>query len=186
MARPENAGEFLTRDTKPGEKGGKMFIRMKVAGLTLDSSSNTPVLILRDEEEKHLVPIWIGIVEASAIATELEKIPIARPMTHDLLKNLVTELGATVERVEVTDLRENTYFAAIHLRTAGGHHVIDARPSDAVALALRAGASIFVEERVIQMSTRGGGSPGSSKSDKDKWTEFLESLDPEDFGKYKM
>ncbi len=163
-----------------------MYIQMKVAGLTLDSSSNTPVLLLRDEAEKHLVPIWIGIVEASAIATELEKIPIARPMTHDLIKSVVVALGATVERVEVTDLRDNTYYAAIHMRTAQGVHVIDPRPSDAIALALRAGANIFVEERVIEKSTRGGESPHSGSSDKDKWTEFLESLDPEDFGKYKM
>src|SRR4030042_5155599 len=106
-----------------------MYIQRKVAGLTLDSSSNTPVLLLRDEAEKHLVPIWIGIVEASAIATELEKIPIARPMTHDLIKSVVVALGATVARVEVTDLRDNTYYAAIHMRTAQGVHVIDARPS---------------------------------------------------------
>ncbi len=183
-----------------------MFIEMKVAGIILDPSSNVPVLILKDRDERHTVPIWIGIVEASAIATELEKTEMPRPMTHDLLRNVLRELNATVDRIEVTELRDNTFFAAIHLRTPAGNRVLDARPSDAVALALRVSAPIFVEERVIaQLGSREQEeeAPKSEKQprsgpvlisnldpadrfDKAKWAEFLESLDPEDFGKYKM
>ena len=183
-----------------------MFIEMKVAGIILDPSANVPVLILKDREDRYTVPIWIGIVEASAIATELEKTTMPRPMTHDLLRNVLRELGATVDRIEVTELRDNTFFAAIHLRTAAGARVIDSRPSDAIALALRVGASIFVEERVIaalgsqeeedpssrpEKAVRSGpvflsNIEPADKFDKSKWAEFLESLDPEDFGKYKM
>ena len=183
-----------------------MFIEMKVAGIILDPSNNVPVLILKDRDERHTVPIWIGIVEASAIATELEKTEMPRPMTHDLLRNILRELSVTVERIEVTDLRDNTFFAAIHLRTTGGARVIDSRPSDAIALALRVSAPIFVEERVIsrlgsaeedEEASKAGKESRSSpvfisnltpedKFDKAKWAEFLESLDPEDFGKYKM
>ena len=182
-----------------------MFIKMKVAGIILDPSNNVPVLILKDLEDRYTVPIWIGIVEASAIATELEKTEMPRPMTHDLLRNVIRELGGTIDRIEVTDLRDNTFFAAIHLRTAGGARVIDSRPSDAVALALRAAAPIFVEERVIAQLGREeeeevpkAGKQArtgpvfisnlnpADKFDKAKWAEFLESLDPEDFGKYKM
>jgi bifunctional DNase/RNase len=183
-----------------------MFIEMKVAGIILDPSNNVPVLILKDRDERYTVPIWIGIVEASAIATELEKTEMPRPMTHDLLRNVLRELGATVERIEVTELRDNTFFAAIHLRTAAGPRVLDSRPSDAVALALRVSAPIFVEERVIaqlgsreeeQEAPKPGKQPRTGpvlisnldpadRFDKEKWAEFLESLDPEDFGKYKM
>ena len=182
-----------------------MTIEMRVAGIVLDPSTNVPILILKDEEERHTVPIWIGIIEASAIATELEKIALARPMTHDLLKNVLGKLDAIVEKIEVTDLRENTFYAEIHVRSGGVTHVIDSRPSDAIALALRAKAPIFVHEKVIARLREGEEdspeAPQDPKSprpmplanldpadkfDKEKWTEFLENLDPEDFGKYKM
>jgi bifunctional DNase/RNase len=183
-----------------------MTIEMKVSGIVLDPSTNVPILILKDAEERYTVPIWIGIIEASAIATELEKIALARPMTHDLLKNVLQLLGAEVEKIEVTDLRENTFFAEIHVRAGDARHVIDSRPSDAIALALRAGAPIFVEERVVQKlgegdadkAPEGEKEPASPRPmtftnldpadrfDQEKWAEFLANLDPEDFGKYKM
>src|SRR5580765_5356267 len=120
------------------------FILMTVGGLTLDPVTKTPIVILRDPDNKLNLPIWIGLLEATAIATELEGIKMARPMTHDLLRNLIGELGATVESVEITDLRDNTYYAVIHLRIGGDEHRIDSRPSDAISLALRSKSPIYV------------------------------------------
>ena len=127
-----------------------MFIEMRVSGLTMDPITNTPIVILKDLEEKKAIPIWIGIFEASAIATEIEKITFSRPMTHDLLNDIVKLLNAEVVRVEIHDLRNNTFFANIHLLRDGKLIVVDARPSDAIAIALRAGAQIFVDEKVIE------------------------------------
>ena len=124
-----------------------MFIEMKVSGLTMDPITNTPIVILKDLEEKKAIPIWIGIFEASAIATEIEKITFSRPMTHDLLNEILKVLKAEVMRVEIHDLRNNTFFANIQLLTDGNVIVVDARPSDAIAIALRAGAPIFVEDQ---------------------------------------
>jgi bifunctional DNase/RNase len=166
-----------------------MTLEMKVAGLTVDPFSNMPIVILKDLEEKSAIPIWIGILEASAIATELEKIRLARPMTHDLLKNLLDSLGVEMLKIVVTDLRDNTFFAAIHLLNNKDDIILDARPSDAIALALRTGSPIFVEEQVvdkskkIDLSQRG---EGEGKAEAEKWKEILENLSPEDFGKYKM
>ncbi len=166
-----------------------MLVEMKVTGLTIDPFTNMPIIILKDMDEKSALPIWIGLIEASAIATELEKIKLARPMTHDLMKNILGSLDVSVERVEVNDLADNTFFARIHLRHSNREHVIDSRPSDAIALALRVGAPIFVDRKVIEKSrqvdlSREGQSGG--KGEKEKWAEFLENLNPEDFGKYKM
>ena len=116
-----------------------MFIEMRVSGLTMDPITNTPIVILKDLEEKKAIPIWIGIFEASAIATEIEKITFSRPMTHDLLTEIVKVLKTEVTRVEIHDLRNNTFFANIHLLCEGNRIVVDARPSDAIAIALRAG-----------------------------------------------
>jgi bifunctional DNase/RNase len=166
-----------------------MFIEMKISGLTMDPITNTPIVILKDMEEKKAIPIWIGIFEASAIATEIEKITFSRPMTHDLLNEIIKVLKAEVTRVEIHDLRNNTFFANIHLLRDGRPIVVDARPSDAIAVALRAGASIFVDDKVIEKSR--SVDFGTKMSDLDrlkreKLAEFLENLSPEDFGKYKM
>jgi bifunctional DNase/RNase len=131
-----------------------MFQEMKVSGLTVDPYTNTPIVLLKDLVEKEVVPIWIGFFEASAIATQLEKVQLSRPMTHDLLKNLLDTLGVTVIKIEVTELRENTFFAIIHLDMDGTHFAIDARPSDAIALALRTDVPIYVHEEVIKKSRK--------------------------------
>ena len=132
-----------------------MFIEMRVSGLTMDPITNTPIVILKDLEEKKAIPIWIGIFEASAIATEIEKITFSRPMTHDLLTEIVKVLKTEVTRVEIHDLRNNTFFANIHLLCEGNRIVVDARPSDAIAIALRAGAPIYVDDKVVEKSQIG-------------------------------
>ena len=164
-----------------------MLVRMKVTGLTIDPFTNMPIIILKDPEEKNALPIWIGLIEASAIATELEKIQLARPMTHDLMKNLLQTLGVRVDKVEVNDLCDNTFYARIYLSTDGKEFVIDSRPSDAIALALRTTAPIFVDKKVIEKSRQVDfGKEGEKKGEQQKWTEILENLSPDDFGKYKM
>src|SRR4030042_2278481 len=131
-----------------GERG-KMFIEMKISGLTMDPITNTPIVILKDMEEKKAIPIWIGIFEASAIATEIEKITFSRPMTHDLLSEILKVLNAEVTRVEIHDLRNNPFFANIHLLREGKSIVVDSRPSDAFALALRVRAPISVDAKGV-------------------------------------
>ena len=167
-----------------------MFIEMKVAGITLDPMTKMPIVILKDSSGENALPIWIGIAEASAIATQLEKIDLARPMTHDLLRNVLNELDVNLEKVEVTDLKENTYFAILHLKVGGEVLPVDSRPSDAIALALRTESPIFVHEEVLNKSKHIDASKAEegmvTPEDRDKWTEILENLSPEAFGKYKM
>lgn len=166
------------------------MIEMKVTGLTIDPFTNMPIIIIKDLTEQNAIPIWIGLIEASAIATELEEIQLARPMTHDLMKNMLGSLQAEVERIEICDLRDNTFFATIHLEMKNKKFEIDSRPSDAIALALRTQAPIFVDRKVIEKSRRidlsKEAQDNTEKIKKEKWTEILENLSPEDFGKYKM
>ena len=162
-----------------------MWVEMKVRGLVLDPVSNSPIVILRDEEEKRSLPIWVGLFEANAIALELEKVSTPRPMTHDLIKNILESLEAKVEKIVVNDLRDNTFFAMIHLRLGEEEITVDARPSDAIALALRVGAPIYVEEDVVRRAKSVEVAPKES-DDQEKLKEWLENLKPEDFGKYKM
>jgi len=161
---------------------------MTVSGLTIDPFTNSPIMILKDVDSDKAVPIWIGLLEATAIASELENIKFSRPMTHDLLKIIMETMAIKVTRVEVCDLRDNTYFALIHLDREGQEEIIDARPSDAIALALRVKAPIYVAEVVIQKARRVDLSAKEAITTEDakKWTEILEGLDPEDFGEYKM
>jgi bifunctional DNase/RNase len=165
-----------------------MLREVNVAGLTIDPMTNSPIMILKDINSDQAVPIWIGLLEATAIASELENIKFSRPMTHDLLKNIIDVMEGQIIRIEVCDLRDNTYFALIYLRIADKEISIDARPSDAIALALRAGVPIFVEDIVIQKSRRVDLSAKEEITTEEgkKWTEILEGLDPEDFSKYKM
>lgn len=165
-----------------------MFRKMTVSGLVMDPQTNTPILILKDINSETSLPIWIGILEATSIATELEKIQLPRPMTHDLIKNCFEFLNVKVERIEVCDLRQNTYYALIYLRNNDKVRTIDARPSDAVAIALRTDAPIFVKEEVLLKSqkTDSATQPVFSKEDQENWEDILENLDPEDFSKYKM
>jgi bifunctional DNase/RNase len=165
-----------------------MWVEMKVRGLALDPLSNMPIIILRDEEEKRSLPIWVGIFEANAIALELEKIATPRPMTHDLIKNILESLEAKVAKIMVNDLRENTFFAEIHLKVGQSEITVDSRPSDAIALALRVGAPIFVEEEVVRKAKSVEVAKDAEigrADDPEKLKEWLENLKPEDFGKFK-
>ena len=171
-----------------------MYIEMEVGGLTLDPLTNSPVLVLKALKGGRTLPIWIGVLEATAIATILEKVDIGRPMTHDLLKTVILELGGRILRVEICDLRMNTYYAMIHLEQDSRHIQTDARPSDAIALAVRFGTPIFVHEKVLEESLLEAGEKKSRNSesrvisteDREKLKKILEKLTPEDFGKYKM
>jgi uncharacterized protein len=168
----------------------EQFILMTVGGLTLDPVTKTPIVILKDSENKLNLPIWIGLLEATAMATELEGIKMARPMTHDLLRNLLGELGASVEAIEVTDLRDNTYFALIYLEVGGQRMTIDCRPSDAISLALRTKSPIYVAKKVLESSSvlqqmEDDKDQNLSNVSRDKWAEILEKMAPDDF-KYKM
>jgi len=165
-----------------------MYRQMKVAALVMDPQSNTPIVILKDLQTETSIPIWIGLLEATAIATELENIQFPRPMTHDLIKNCFDYLAIKVERIEVCDLRNNTYYALIYIRNGEQVSPIDARPSDAIAIALRTKAPIFVSEEVISKSQRSEDSTQAvfDKDNKEKWSEILENLDPKEFSKYKM
>ncbi len=166
----------------------KDFLQMKVTGLTIDPFTSMPIIILKDLDEKCALPIWIGLIEASAIATELEKIQLSRPMTHDLMKNILDEMGVGVDRVEVNDLADNTFYATISLRRGDDNYIMDARPSDAIAVALRTKAPIFVARSVMEKSRKIDLANESTTDEarRQKWTEILENLSPEDFGKYKM
>ncbi len=164
-----------------------MWVEMKVRGLALDPLSNMPIIILRDEEEKRSLPIWVGMFEANAIALELEKIATPRPMTHDLIKNILEALEARVVKVVVNDLRENTFFAVIHLQVGDSEITVDSRPSDAIALALRVAAPIFVDEEVVQkaksVEVTKETEVGGRAEDPQKIREWLDSIKPADFGK---
>ncbi len=159
------------------------LIRMTVRGIALDPITNMPIIILKDPDEKKALPIWVGIFEANAIALELEKVSTPRPMTHDLIKNILEGLGIGVRQVVVNDLKDNTFFAVIELNDNGNVVNIDSRPSDAIALALRVNAPIFVTEKVVAQAKNTEVS--EEKEDNDKWKEWLENLKPEDFGRYK-
>lgn len=165
------------------------MIQMKVAGLTIDPLTNTPIVILKDLDEKRALPIWIGLFEASAIATELEKITFSRPMTHDLMNQLLKSLDVNITMIEINDLKDNTFFAVIHIVRNGTSLKVDSRPSDAIALALRANAPIYVSLKVLEkLKSMDAVKKGIQIDDvkNEKLKEFLESLSPEDFGKYKM
>ena len=162
-----------------------MEIEMTVKGLMIDPITNMPIIVLRDGDGQRILPIWVGVFEANAIALQIENVQTPRPMTHDLLKNVLDDLQARVERIVVCDLRDNTFYAAIHVSTAASaRHVVDARPSDAIALALRTQSPILVEESVIE----GARSAESSKesSDVGRLRKWLEGLTEEELGKYKM
>ena len=161
-----------------------MQIEMTIKGLMVDPMTNMPIIILRDKEGVKVLPIWVGMSEANAIALQIENISTPRPMTHDLLRNIIRDLNASVQKIVVCDLQENTFYALIYLAMKGGTVAIDARPSDAIALALRTRAPIFVEETVIDHAKTVDFS--TEKADADRLHKWLESLDPDDLGKYKM
>ena len=159
------------------------LVPMSIKGLMLDPVSNSPIVVLKDDAEKFFLPIWVGIFEANAIALQLENVSTPRPMTHDLLRNMISELDARVTRVVINDLRDSTFFAQIRLITGEKTLELDARPSDAIALALRADAPIYVAQSVLEQAQTI--SPDSEDQD-EKMKKWFEQLDTEDLGKYKM
>ena len=165
-----------------------MFRPMIISGLTIDPLTRGPIVILKEVEGERTLPIWIGLLEATAIASELEGIKFSRPMTHDLLKSIMDEINLKINKVEVCDLKNNTYYALIYINFQGKEICIDARPSDALALSLRVNAPIFVSEDVISKSALIDltAEPEDKTEQGKKWQEILEKLNPEDFGKYKM
>jgi hypothetical protein len=160
-----------------------MQVEMVIKGLMVDPITSMPIGVLRDTEGQRVLPIWVGVFEANAIALQIENVTTPRPMTHDLLRNVISDLHSTVDRVVVTDLKENTFYAVIYLRVGEELVAVDARPSDAIALALRTKAPIFVDDRVLENAK---GIEAPEPADTEKLQRWLESLDPDDLGKYKM
>ena len=165
-----------------------MLHKVNIAGLAMDPASNTPIVILKTEGEEQTIPIWIGLLEATSIASAMKNITYDRPMTHDLFKNFMERLQIEISSVEICDIRSNTYYAEIAFQSKEGSFTMDARPSDAIAMALRFDAPLYVDDRVIEKS----GSDDSevevldNSEEGKKWAEYLEKLSPEDFGKYKV
>ncbi len=161
-----------------------MEIEMTIKGLMIDPITNMPIVILKDKEGNRILPIWVGIFEANAIALQIENIATPRPMTHDLLKNVLGDLEANVQKIVVCELKDNTFYAMIYLSRNGQVIAVDSRPSDAIALALRTKAPIFVEESVVEGAK--GMDLTKATTDSEKLQKWLENLNPEDLGKYKM
>lgn len=159
-------------------------VRMQIKGLMLDPSSKTPIVVLHDTNENIFLPIWIGVFEANAIALRIEGVEPPRPMTHDLLHASLETLGARVEKVTISELRENTFYAVISLTGRRGTHTLDSRPSDAIALALRANAPIFAMRSVLESAHAADFS--SRIQDEERLRQWLEEAQPEDFGEYEM
>jgi bifunctional DNase/RNase len=160
-----------------------MEVEMKIRGLMMDPVTNMPIVILKDVNGTAILPIWVGIYEANAIALEIEKVSTPRPMTHDLIKNVLLGLSAGVQKVVVNDLREDTFFALIWVERDGQLVCIDSRPSDALAVALRLDCPIFVDEEVLKSSKLANATEKVSNEELRKW---LENLGDEDTGRYKM
>lgn len=187
-------------------------IEMFVGGLMLDPNTQAPVVVLKDESGEVVLPIWIGVAEATSIASAIKQIAMARPLTHDLMMNVLSEMGARIERIVITELKDSTYYAELVVAIGDKAHIFDSRPSDAIAMALRASAPIYVTQQVLDQAKvtfaqAGGppqgkaadgqeqgegaegeetsGNPNLANVDKSQWTEILDNLDPDDF-KYKM
>lgn len=164
------------------------MIEVRVAHLGLDRTTNTPVVILQEREGERVLPIWIGPAEASAIAMELAGVKFSRPLTHDLLKHVIVGLGADLRKVIITQVKENTYYAELHIYRGDAIIQIDARPSDSIAVALRLKAPIFTSENLLELTSvetgEPSGEPGAGPLDADALKTYLQNLDPEDFGKF--
>lgn len=162
-----------------------MDAEVRIRGLTLDPATSMPIVVLKDVASETVMPIWVGIFEANAIAIEIEKVSVPRPMTHDLARNLMQHLNARLEKVVISELRDDTFFAVLWLRQGNDPLVIDARPSDAIALALRADCPIYVTEEVMQAAKLNttGQAEGQPTEQLRGW---LENLNDENLGRYKM
>ncbi len=179
----------LTSRSPPAHNSGmsseqNQELRVEIKGLMLDPASNIPIVILRDTQSQLFLPIWIGVFEANAIALRIEGVEPPRPMTHDLLKQVVEQLGALVEKIVISDLRESTFFAQIHLLHSNQSLIVDARPSDAIALALRAEAPIYVLRAVLDKAQ--AADLTADANDEDKLKKWLEEISPDELGKWTM
>jgi len=165
-----------------------MLHEVNIASMAIDPTSNTPIIILKSVKGDQAVPIWIGLLEATSIASALRDIKFDRPMTHDLFKNFIDNLDMVVSKVEVCDLKDNTFYARIYFASKDKNFDMDARPSDAIAIALRFGAPIYVDDKIFDKSQMIDGNYEilNKSEDGKKWAEYLENLNPEDFGKYKV
>jgi bifunctional DNase/RNase len=161
-----------------------MEVEMKIRGLMMDPVTNMPIVILKDVEGNSVLPIWVGVYEANAIALEIEKVTTPRPMTHDLIKNLLLGLGGGLSKVVVSELKDDTFYAVIWMERGGELIAIDSRPSDALALALRLDCPIFVDEEVLRSSKVSNAV--SDKANSEELRRWLENLSDEDLGQYKM
>ena len=162
-----------------------MNIEVRIRGLMMDPATNMPIVVLKDVASESVMPIWVGIFEANAIAIEIEKATAPRPMTHDLAKNLIHYMNGTLERVVITELRDDTFLAVLWIRQGEEPIVIDARPSDAIALALRADCPIYVAEEVMQSARLNTSGPPEGPT-AEQLRGWLEGLNDEDLGRYKM
>jgi bifunctional DNase/RNase len=162
-----------------------MDIEVRIRGLMMDPATSMPIIVLKDVASETVMPIWVGIFEANAIAIEIEKVAAPRPMTHDLTRNLIRDLKAQLERVVISELKDDTFFAVLWLRQDGESLVIDARPSDAIALALRADCPIYVAEEVMQTAKLNTSGPPEGPT-AEQLRGWLEGLNDEDLGHYKM
>ena len=163
-----------------------MLHKAAIAGLAIDSSQKSPYIILKTEDGDDIVPIWIGQLEATSIAYALSDIKFDRPLTHDLFKNFMNLLDIYVSQVDICDLKDNTYFGEIHFISKENTFTMDARPSDAIAMAIRFNAPIYVDDKVISEASVGKAEALDKTKDGEKWAEYLKKLNPEDFGKYKV
>lgn len=172
-------------DEKPKEEHvGDDPVLMEIKGLMMDPVSNVPIVVLRNEETNQFLPIWIGVFEANSIALQLEDVEPPRPMTHDLAVGLLESLEAAIERIVVTDLVDGTFYAEIHLKRNGESRTVDSRPSDAIALALRVDAPVYVAMDVLEKARADDRTEQLSKDE--KLRQWLEDLDPDDLGEYTM
>ena len=165
-----------------------MLHKVNIASIAIDPTSNTPIIILKLAKGDKAIPIWIGLLEATSIASALKDIKFDRPMTHDLFKSLIENLNMAVSKVEVCDLRNNTFYAKIYFTSPERNFSMDARPSDAIAIALRFQAPIYVDDKIIEKSqVIDADYEMTDKTEEGKkWAEYLENLSPEDFGKYEV
>jgi bifunctional DNase/RNase len=166
-------------------EGELMDIEVRIRGLMMDPTTSMPILVLKDVASEAVMLIWVGIFEANAIALELEKVAVPRPITHDLTRNLIRHLNAKLERVIITELKDDTFLAALWLRQGNEPMVIDARPSDAIALALRADCPIYVTDQVMQSAKLNTAGPAEGQT-AEQLRGWLEGLNDEDLGRYKM
>ncbi len=165
-----------------------MLHKANIAGMTMDPTSNNPIIILKTVDGEQVIPIWIGLLEATSIASALQNITFERPMTHDLFRNFMGKMDVNIEKIEICDLRDNTFFARIYFSSENKTFDMDARPSDAIAIALRSSAPIYVDDKVIDKSKmpEGDAEVIDKSKEGEKWAEYLASLSPDDFGKYKI